>query len=348
MTYRGNVARTGEMPGPGPSGSPTIAWQFQAKGTFNSSPVVRDGIVVAASNDGTLHALRLASGDEVWSAPIGSPIEGTPLLAAGNVIVGDVDGRIHGIGFGDGKPIWAVQADGPIHGAGVGDDRLVFITTGSGTAYALDPRDGSVRWHTSLGDKIGRSPALADGSIVVGSGGDVVAIDAADGSVRWRTKVSKSGGIGTPAISAGLVYFATGLDGKDADHGVAALDGTTGAVRWRYASPSHAQVYTPAIVDGRAIVIGHDRRVVALDAASGATGWSLDAPTDIEALPVFSGKTVYVAGNDGPVQGIDVATGRSAWSTPIRGVPFAPAVIGGYLLVGTDMGILYAIGGPDR
>ena len=29
-TYRGNPSRTGEMAGPGPSGQPAIAWQFDA------------------------------------------------------------------------------------------------------------------------------------------------------------------------------------------------------------------------------------------------------------------------------------------------------------------------------
>jgi outer membrane protein assembly factor BamB len=85
---------------------------------------------------------------------------------------------------------------------------------------------------------------------------------------------------------------------------------------------------------------------VALDAATGAAQWAVESPTDIEALPVFNGGTVYVVGNDGPAEAVDAATGAVTWSTPIRGVPFAPAVVDGYLIVGTDLGILYAIGGP--
>ncbi len=62
-------------------------------------------------------------------------------------------------------------------------------------------------------------------------------------------------------------------------------------------------------------------------------------------LPSIVGDTVYVIANDGPAAAVDVATGDIRWSVPIQGVPFAPAIAGGYLLVGTNVGHLYAIGG---
>ena len=42
---------------------------------------------------------------------------------------------------------------------------------------------------------------------------------------------------------------------------------------------------------------------------------------------------------------VDTATGTSLWSIAIKGVPYAPPVVDGYLLVGTDLGTLYAIAG---
>ena len=71
-TYRGNAARTGVMPGPGPAGTPQVAWQFAAGGPFGSSPVVRDGVVYAVSGDGVVHAIDLATGVERWSVALGS------------------------------------------------------------------------------------------------------------------------------------------------------------------------------------------------------------------------------------------------------------------------------------
>ena len=66
----------------------------------------------------------------------------------------------------------------------------------------------------------------------------------------------------------------------------------------------------------------------------------------VEALPAIVGDVLYLVGNDGPATAIDTATGKALWTVPVKGVPYAPAVVDGYLLVGTDIGNLYAIGGP--
>src|SRR6266581_6683451 len=68
-TYRGDPARTGVMPGPGPSGRPAIAWQFQTPGE-PKQPAIVDGVVYAVSG-GVVHALELGSGHERWKADLG-------------------------------------------------------------------------------------------------------------------------------------------------------------------------------------------------------------------------------------------------------------------------------------
>ena len=42
---------------------------------------------------------------------------------------------------------------------------------------------------------------------------------------------------------------------------------------------------------------------------------------------------------------VDGAARATQWSVPIKGIPFGPAVVDGYLVVGTDIGVLYAIAG---
>jgi outer membrane protein assembly factor BamB len=152
--------------------------------------------------------------------------------------------------------------------------------------------------------------------------------------------------VGTPTVAGGVVFAATGLDADDAAaHAVGTVDAGTGKLGWRYASPTNAQIYTPAVAGGRAYVVGHDRLLVALDVTSGNAAWSVERPSEIEALPAIVGNVVYVVGNDGPVEAIEATTGASLWSVPIKGIPYAPTVVDGYLIVGTDVGTLYAIGG---
>jgi outer membrane protein assembly factor BamB len=345
-TYRGNAARTGEMVGPGPRGEhPAVAWEFEADGPFSNSPVVENGTVFAASGEGRIHALDLKTGQEHWATDIGANVSASPLLMAGFVIVGDENGTVHALKATDGTPGWTATVDGAITGspAAVGDD--VIVATMGTHAYRLEAATGKQIWSTDVGGETTRSVTVDDDTAYLGLGGELLAIGLDDGKEHWRTTVGQSGNVGTPTIAGDLVYAATGLGGEPADAGVAAIDAATGEIRWQYASPERVVIYTPAVVDGRAYVLGHDRRVVAMEAATGKQLWTKDFEHDLEALPSIVGDTLYVVGNDGPAAALDAATGDERWSVDISGIPFAPAIAEGYLLVGTDIGHLYAIAG---
>ena len=43
--YRGDAARTGVMPGPGPAGQPVELWRFQVQGEIHSAPAVLGGVL---------------------------------------------------------------------------------------------------------------------------------------------------------------------------------------------------------------------------------------------------------------------------------------------------------------
>ena len=347
LTYRGNAARTGEMPGPGPSGTPTVAWRFQAGGGFATSPVVDAGVVYVVSGDGVVHALTLATGVERWTAKPGGRVVASLLLVGRTVIVADEVGVVHALAEVDGASTWTFETDGPISGSPAVDGDRVVVGTQSGSIYAIDARSGGLLWRIDVGDPIKRSVAIAESVAYLGVGGSLVAIDTVDGTIRWRSDIATDGGIGTPSVSGGLVFAAVGLDGKDpAAHGVVALDVATGATRWRYASPTEKQIYTPAISADRAYVVGHDSLVVCLDAGTGAVEWSSPQESEVEALPVIVDDVVYIAANDGPAAALDATTGATQWTVPLTGVPYAPTVVDGYLLIGTDLGVLYAVGGP--
>lgn len=348
-TYRGNAARTGQMPGPGPSGRPIVDWTFDAGAPIGSSPAVLDGIVFLLGNDGVVHALALATGAERWRASLGAEAAGSPLVSDGLVIVGDSKGTVHALDVSDGSSRWTLQIDGPIAGAAAADGDIAVVATRTGSAYAIEIPGGTTRWKTAVGGAVGSSIAIADGTVYLGAGPNLVALALADGRIRWKQPVSAVGRIGTPTAADGLVFAATGLDGGDASvYGVAAVDAATGAPRWRFVSPSKAVVYTPAVVSGLAYIVGEDRRVTALDAATGTTIWSTTTDQVDEAVAAVADGIVYVAGNGGAMNALDAATGAIRWSVAYRGIPYGPTVVGGYVLVGTDAGTLVAIGGSAK
>lgn len=348
-TYRGNAARTGLMPGPGPSGRPVVDWTFDAGAPIGSSPVVLGGTVYLLGNDGVVHALTLTTGAELWRASLGAEATGSPLVTAGLVVVGDAKGIVHALAAGDGSTRWTVPTDGPIAGAAAAESDVAVVATRTGSAYAIEIPGGTVRWKTAVGGAVGSSVAIGDGTVYLGAGSNLVALAVADGRIRWKQPVSAVGRIGTPTAAEGLVFAATGLDGGDASvYGVAAIDAATGASRWRFVSPSKAVVYTPAVVSGRAYIVGEDRRVTALDAATGTTIWSTTTEQVDEAVPAVADGIIYVAGNGGAMNALDATTGAIRWSVAYRGIPYGPTVVGGYVLVGTDLGTLSAIGGSPK
>ena len=348
-TYRGDAGRTGVMPGPGPTGSPHVAWQFQAGAPIGSSPAVVGDRVFLLSSDGVVHALDLATGAGIWELGLGATTgSASPLIVAGLVVVGDGSGVVHALDTASGHKRWSTQTDGAIDGAAAGVGNLALTATEGGSAYALDAQTGSVIWKATLPPGVTHSVTASAGTVFVGAKGILVALRLSDGSILWQSPVATSGDCGTPTVADGLVFDSTGLDGSDpAAKGVVALDASTGAVRWRYTSPTQRQAYTPAVIDGRAFVVAEDGTVVALDAATGAVAWTTKTGAANEALPAIADGLVYVPTNGHTLVTLDQATAHWA-SGADRRCPYAPVVAHGLVLVGTNLGVLYAIGGTAK
>jgi len=346
LTYRGDAGRDGNMPGPGPLGHASVAWVFQADGPFASQPMVQDGVVYTVSNEGTLHAIDLATGTQRWSAALRTNSTGSPLLLDGHVLVATDDG-LHSIAMADGSLAWKTSATQPLKGSPVLTGGHVLVAAEDGSVSAVDPATGAILWSVDIGAGVDTSSAASADTVVVGTQtGQVVALSTTDGTLLWRTDTGDGARVGTPAISDGHVYIAT-LDGggPDSNH-VRQLDLATGKVLWTFASPDSMPSYTPAIVDGMAITEGESGAVTALDTATGTVDWQSHVTGPVEIVPAVSGGVLYTATGT-QAYALDVATGTQLWQVPIMGGPYGAAVTGGLMLVGTDVGKLYAIRGDQ-
>lgn len=346
-TYRGDSARTGVMPGPGPLHQPELLWQFQAAAPIRSSPAVVGDTVFVTSTDGIVHALALETGEARWNVPLGAEIgNASPLVVDGLVVVGDRAGTVHALRAQTGVEAWATRTDGPIAASAAAVGTAILVGTESGSAYALDSATGAVQWRSSLEGNVSRSlAASADLVYCPMSNGLLAALRVDDGSLAWEAHFADDGYLGTPTLADGIVFAVTGLDGTDpASRAVVALDARTGVERWRRSSEEGAALYTPAVSAGWAYIVGEDKTVVAVDAASGALRWSTTTSAANDALPSLWNGFVFVANLGGHLQAFDAETGALVWEVPIVGGPYSPAVIGGLVLVGTNVGVLDAFG----
>jgi serine/threonine-protein kinase len=237
-------------------------------------------------------------------------------------------------------------ARGPGPGPGEGAPRAAHPSRAEGEIPrrpAIIAATGRPRWTYATGGVVFSCPAVADGTVYVGSEDQkVYALDAATGHLRWAYptggKVSSS-----PAVADSTVYI-----GSD-DHQVYALDAATGHLRWAYTTP--ASVFSsPAVADGT-VYVGSGKpkvfalcRMYALDAATGQVRWTHTSAGVFESSPAVADGTVYVGSGDHKVHALDAATGQVRWTYKTGGSVFSsPAVAGGTVYVGCNDGKVYAL-----
>jgi outer membrane protein assembly factor BamB len=341
LTYRGDVSRSGAMPGPGPGADPEVLWAFKAGAPIGSQAVVADGVVYVASNDGTLHAIDPSTGAERWHVALGAPSLGGMSLSGGLAVVATDSGLV-AVSLERHEVAWQAPDAGTLRGTPAIVDGMVFAGSTAGLATATDLATGASRWSRAVGDNLDTSVAVSDGLVVFGAeDGVVLALNPTDGSTAWRFDTGDGARIGTPTIVDGTVYVVSLGSGS---HHLLALALHDGSLRWRVASPDPAPMYSPTIVGDAAISGDETGAVVAFDTRTGTIDWRADVPGLIEVVMSSSGGSVYAATNGNSAFAIDAATGMVRWQVAISGVPYAVAITGGMVLVGTSVGSLYAIG----
>jgi eukaryotic-like serine/threonine-protein kinase len=235
-----------------------VRWAYTTADLVNSSPAVADGTVYVADNS-NLYALDAATGSLRWSyAVLGT--QSTPAVAGGTVYLSS-SMQVYALDAATGHVRWSYTttsylstssptvADGTVYVAGGLTDKV----------YALDAATGSLRWSYPTGGEVDSSPAVAGGTVYIGSDDrNVYALDAATGSLRWSYPTGSSY-VSSPAVAGGTVYI-----GSDK---VYALDAATGSLRWSY--PTGGTYDSSPVVAGGTVYIGiADDKLYALSAGS--------------------------------------------------------------------------------
>ncbi len=139
--------------------------------TVQSSATVADGRVLIGARDGWLYALDLATGRELWSYDDEvSWVNGSPAVADGRVFSGSSDARwIQAVDAATGEEVWRVMTENVVWTSPTVVDSTLYISAGDAVVRALDVRDGSVRWQTTLPASSHGSPTIDDGVLFVGT-----------------------------------------------------------------------------------------------------------------------------------------------------------------------------------
>lgn len=357
--YRGNAARTGEDPGPGPSGSPSLRWKVRLGQFLSSSPAVAAGVVYIGSiapstlAGGALHAVDAETGEELWRAATdpGDGLFSSPAVVDGTVYVGSYDGVVIAVST-SGTERWRFQTAGPVFSSPAVVDGIVYLGDDTGRLYALDAGTGALRW-SFIADRpyergMAASPAVVAGIVYAvssarrtGKQSYLHALDAVTGEERWRFAAPEGGNLrGTPVVASGHAYVTTGAGI------VYAVDPESGHERWRFDAGAPTSTQLAAAAD--TVFLATDDAVLhAIDAASGASVWShaLADARPFASSPTLARGVLYVGDAGGILYAVDAGSGEERWSAIVHSYISTPAIVGGMIYIGGDDGILRAIGG---
>ena len=152
--YHGGPDRTGVMPGPGPAGDVTIAWDIQRTGAvaFTSMPLPAGERVFVADLDGMLAALDPGTGATIWQEDVGGAVYGAPALVDGLVVVGTEAGEVVALDVVTGADAWRRELDaGAVLASPLVAGGVIYAGTERDRLFALAPADGHVVWSIETG-----------------------------------------------------------------------------------------------------------------------------------------------------------------------------------------------------
>jgi outer membrane protein assembly factor BamB len=311
-----------------------------------------------------VYAIDLPSGEVKWRRNVESPVMSTPAVDNGLVLVGSYDGTMRALRAASGDVAWTFRTQQPVAlrwGFESGETWTSSATIAGGAAvfgardgnvYAVNATSGTQKWRYSTGARVVSSPAIANGVVVVGSQDGVLhAIDITSGKAKWRfategTKLeSKNFGFdrttiqSSPAVANGVVYFGA------RDGWWYAVDIATGKERWRVDHKVSWINTSPAVSDGLVYVGSSDAHFVqAVDAASGDERWRTPTTGIVWASPAVDDARVYIGEGDGTMYALDKKTGKEAWRYRAGARILSSAIVhDGRLIFGSDDGSVYAI-----
>lgn len=194
-----------------------VRWTYRAKGAIERAPEVGDDLIYLATASDKVVALDAASGKWKWQyereTPEGFTIHGYagPRLRGEQLLSGFADGYLVALARASGEVLWARSlasasdqfVDVDSTPALVGD--LAFVSSYSGGLYALDPRDGSVRWRLPI-EGVGNVTPRED-RLYFAAPRQGLHAASLDGHVLWRQGLTGAGDLTQPmAVGPYLVF----------------------------------------------------------------------------------------------------------------------------------------------
>lgn len=247
-----------------------VQWSTQLGERIRSSPVVDNGRVFVATNDGFVYGLDLISGDEIWRFPAEGeglgPISADLSFHSGILYVGSESSILHLIDVSSDipTPVCEFDALAPIVTSPIITDEAVYVGTTGQNIWALPVGacSGIVpnRLPFYVADTPVRvPPAIIGDTMYLPAGRYLYSIHLPSNEHQWpASQVTADSPISSPPVVAADVVYVASEDGV-----VRAVDATSGETLWTWETDLHVRA-APAVANGVVFVAGGDGFVYAL------------------------------------------------------------------------------------
>jgi outer membrane protein assembly factor BamB len=280
------------------TGLSTWSYQIADGELVDTTPALTPSgsLLLVASTDGSLTALRTVTGKVAWTAQIGGELEGSPSISGATAYVVSDSGTVTALSTSTGAQQWqvtlpsAVQTSPAVNAAG----GVVYVADTAGTVYALTVTTGAASWSVPSLGTITASLTLGQGNVYVASqSGNVYALNETSGTTAW-TYTDGSAMTASPAVLGGQIAIG-GADGK-----IHMLNNGNGTATFSFSYGKPIVGISGAISFDTAL-LANGGIVGAKPTDSDPRAWQTANGTGFSGQPTVLDGEVFVAGENGMV-----------------------------------------------
>lgn len=357
--YRSDLYNTGVVQA---AGLPELAgekWQVDLQGKTNSSPVLAGDTLYIGDEAGVFHALNAADGTTKWTFKAEGRIRSSAAIAGSRVYFLDRTSTLYALDTNTGEPVWIVKLDDALAIKGMGDawdyyyaspaidGDILYIGSEGLTFYAINRKDGSIKWEYESSDKVHGKAVVANNKVYIADmKGEVAALDQTSGEKLWSQNYKTIHS--SAAYKDGVLYYGS------RDQYVYAVDAESGEELWKHQSPKGSWMGSSPAVSEEYVTIGSSDAMVLhiFERDSGKHHFDFDVESRIFSSPAITGTVAYFGtaytenqlGIDA-MFAVDLQTGKELWRFDGTGAPIlaSPAVGDGVVYYASQDGYVFAL-----
>ncbi len=343
-----DAARTGSVVD-APRPPLQLKWSFATEGRIIAPPAVKDGVVYLGSRDSKIYALNLADGTKRWDIQLEQGgIQGAPALTDTTMFAGKAeayyyvyswdrvagtDGWSRQTGELIGRPPWVLPDETRLY---THLDPEVNAPENVQTRMAaLNQSNGETIWATPIGGVPEVPPALSETLLLTASSDEkLYAFDRETGAIKWQAELTGKPA-SSPLVHRGRVYVST-ISGA-----LYSFELDSGKVAWRHQFPD-VSLQGNLALSGQLLLVPGLKGLYTFDTDKLEPRWTFRSPQEVTA-PVASRNFVYLGCANNMLYVLRIENGSAAGVYRTGGEILAsPVLAGGFVLVGSSDGKLYA------